>query len=392
MKKSILFLGAALISAGISAQKKPKINQAENSWRDGDLVLAKEIVDAGIEHEKTKDDTKTWFVRGLVYSAIDSSSNPEFSKLDPNAIKIAVESFNKASQLQKGDNENFVANPNGFPILQSQVVDGLWAYNLNTGISTFQDNNPAGAIDYFEKAQLLRPDSIDAFYFAGLAGIGAEQFDRALGFFKTYIEKEGDDEDAYIRAAYILNDEQKKPEEALKIIKAARTKFPDSKSVTEWNFKILFALDMIDEAIEELRAASIKDPSNAELNLNLAIMLEQAKKPEEAEKEYLKAIEKDPNLYGSRYNLAALYTNQMLDIIKEKNNLGISKDDQAKAKEYDVQIKKLVTEVLPHWEKVNELEPDDKNTLQSLQYLYIQVKDYDKAEAVAKRMEELGFK
>ena len=120
-------------------------------------------------------------------------------------------------------------------------------------------------------------------------------------------------------------------------------------------------------------------------------MLDEAGKNEEAEEQFKIAVEKDPDYYDAIFSLARIYTNKIVDISKEKNNLGITKEDQVKTKEYEAEIKKLSNTALPYWEKANELQPDDKSTLQTLQYLYMQAKDYDKAKAVNSRLEELGF-
>ena len=54
MRTFLTLMLAAICVVGY-AQKKPKINQALSAMEDGNLAEAKTIIDAAIEHEKTKD-------------------------------------------------------------------------------------------------------------------------------------------------------------------------------------------------------------------------------------------------------------------------------------------------------------------------------------------------
>jgi tetratricopeptide (TPR) repeat protein len=110
---------------------------------------------------------------------------------------------------------------------------------------------------------------------------------------------------------------------------------------------------------------------------------------EAALKAYEKSVEVDPNYFNGNYNLAVLKYNQAVELVKERNNLGISAADQKKAKEMDAEINARLKEALPVWEKVNELEPDNRKTLETLQYLYVQLKMNDKAVAVAEKLQTL---
>lgn len=391
MKKSILILFAVTIAIGSMAQRKPKINKAESAWRAGELIEAKQIVDLGIEHPKTKDDSKTWFMRGLVYATFDTTSNEKYSNIVNEPMKEAMSSFNKASELTDPDKEEFISGPNGLPILQSQIITGFWGYYINQGVAAFQEENTEIAYDYFKKATFIEPDSLDAYYYAGLAALNDKKYDLSLNEFTQYIDQGGDDIDAFLRSLFILADVKKEPEEAYKVVEKAKEMFPDSKNIAEWDFKLLYTMDKIDGAIQGLKKSIEKDPENAELRFTLGVMLERNEDWVAAESAYEKAIEINPEYYPPRFNLGVLYRNKIVELAKSKNALGISEEDQKKTKVINEEINELIEKSLPHWEKANELKPDEKNTLNTLQYLYMQMKDYDKAEAVADRMEELGF-
>ena len=87
-----------------------------------------------------------------------------------------------------------------------------------------------------------------------------------------------------------------------------------------------------------------------------------------------------------------LFRNELVEAGKERNNLGFSDEDQKKYEELTDKIVEVSKQALPFWVKCNELQPDEQTTLETLNYIYVQIKDMDKAEAILARMEELGFK
>src|SRR3990170_4497813 len=111
--KRVLFLMLMLVAVAVSAQKKqkPNINKALKSMQEGQLAEAKEMIDAATTYEKTMDDGKTWYYRGLIYAAIDTTSNPAFKSLADDPFKTAMESFAKADQLGKQGSEYFTPDP-----------------------------------------------------------------------------------------------------------------------------------------------------------------------------------------------------------------------------------------------------------------------------------------
>jgi hypothetical protein len=83
-----------LASAAAFAQKqsKPNINKALTALTDGKLQEAKEIIDAATTYEKTMNDGKTWYYRGLIYATLDTTSNEAFKALEPEPLKVVGKS------------------------------------------------------------------------------------------------------------------------------------------------------------------------------------------------------------------------------------------------------------------------------------------------------------
>src|SRR5687767_15582204 len=107
--KRVIFLMLMLGSAAAFAQKqqKPNIGKALKAMQEGKLNEAKDMIDAATTYEKTMNDGKTWYYRGLIYASLDTTSNESFKSLEPQPLKVALESFAKADQLGKAGSEYF---------------------------------------------------------------------------------------------------------------------------------------------------------------------------------------------------------------------------------------------------------------------------------------------
>ena len=107
MKKPALVVLVTFIALEVFGQNS-NVNKANTYISDGRLAEARELIDEAAVHEKTKDKGRTWYVRGLVYAAIASSSDTEIRDIDPNAAIVAHESFEKVKVIEReGCNYSF---------------------------------------------------------------------------------------------------------------------------------------------------------------------------------------------------------------------------------------------------------------------------------------------
>ena len=391
MKRLIVLMLAIGIVGYSYGQKKPKIGQAEKERSEGNLGVAKNIIDEASEYEKIKDDGKTWYYRGLVYASLDTTQNPEYKSLATDPLKIAMESFAKADEMAKGSSEYYITGANGFPVTKSQQLDQLWGYYLNKGVEYYNADKPKDAYGYFQKMTVVQPkDTTGYFYAASMAQV-TEDYDLALNNYYTLInDLNMQSKEVYNSIIYIEGTVNDDAEKALEYARKAKEQFPNDPEFAKSEISALIKLERLDEARAELENAIANDPSNPALTFTLGVMYEEVDESEKAKEAYMRSIEADPNYLNSRFNLAVLSYNQAVQLIKERNNLGISAADQKKAKAMQADIDIKLKESLPHWEKVHEIQPKDKTALETLQYLYTQMKMYDKAEVITDKLEALG--
>ena len=112
--KRITLLLLLLAAVSVYAQKavKPNLNKALSSWKEGKLDEAKTMIDLATTYEKTMNDGKTWYYRGLIYTSIDTTSNEAYKALATDAFATAMESFKKGDELN-GGKEHFIQDAMG---------------------------------------------------------------------------------------------------------------------------------------------------------------------------------------------------------------------------------------------------------------------------------------
>jgi len=361
--KRVLIMLLMIVVAGVSyGQKKPKINQALKAMQDGELGEAKEIIDAAIEHEKTKDDGKTWYYRGLIYAALDTTSNSTYQNLDDDPLKEAMAAFNKADELNSGNSDYFLNDPNtSLPTPKSQQLTMLWSHYLNKGVEAYQNDNIEDAIYNFERTTIVQPEDTTGYIYAASAAQANQEYDRAAQHYYTLInDLDYKDPDIYNALLYIETNINKNNEKGLEIAREAKAAFPEDSRFAKTEINLLIQDGKADEARAGLEQAIAAEPDNPDLYFSLGVMNEELGNKEAALKAYEKSIEVDPSYFNGTYNLAVMKYNEAVALLKERNNLGISSADQKKAREMDAEIDTKLKEALPVWQKVNELEPDNK--------------------------------
>ena len=389
MKKLFVVLIVLAVGSMAYAQKKPKISQAEKLRSDGELGEAKNIIDAAIEHEKTKDDGKTWYYRGLIYASLDTTSNPNYQNLATNPLKTAMEAFAKADEL--GKSEYFISDANGLPLLKTQQIQTLWGYYLNRGVEEYQADNKDEALMWLDKTKIVQPEDTTGYIYGGSIALSAQNYEAAADNYYTLINDLGyKGKDPYTSLIYIEATVNKNDEKALELIRKAKEQFPDDPSFTKSEISALIRMGKAGEAKEGLKEAIKTEPNNPVLYFQLATLEEELGNVDAAKEAYAKSNEVDPNYLNAAFNLAVLYYNEAVNLITEKNNLGISSAELKKAKEMQSEIDDRLKKALPYWEKVLELKPDERTALETLQYIYLQEKEYDKAEEMKAKLDALG--
>ena len=403
MKKVILIL--VLVPAFLFAQKpvKPSLSKALSLMQDGKLGEAKDMIDAATTYEKTMNDGKTWYYRGLIYASLDTTSNETFKALSPNALEVALESFKKADQLATGGKEYFVANPGDIASAvnntKSIQLERLANYYLDQGIRMIQLDEPdyMASIEKIGKSRFVFENAMSsysndtlAYYVLAISAQNAERYDTTIQAVEAYFKKGGKAKEPYIILYQVYVMKQNK-EKALEVVQEAKKKLPNVAQFPLMEIEMLIDLNRTAEAKTGLEEAVKKDPGNKTLHFYLGYANTALKNYEEGRKSFEAALNIDPKYFDAQIYLAKLVGEEAKVIKRQINALGITAADKKKKMELDTKYVEKLKIALPYWEKAEKLNPSDHEVLTELYSIYSDLGNDAQVQRVEKRMKELGI-
>lgn len=359
-----------------------------------DLRECKRLIDEAKEHPKTANLAKMWVYRGGVYFEI-ASKNDDLSKENPDAILIAAESLFKCKET---DTKNAWADQCDFYFLN--VANILF----NAGVTEYQNKNYDKSIEYYQTTAKIIPydkkgdlktiniteDVIYQYsYYSAMA-----KGDNALT--KTYInkliERKFSDPKIYSALAKVYLDE-KDTTNSLSTLALGRERFPADLDLMNMELDILLKQGKTDLLMKKLDDAIATDDQNKIYFFARASTYEKLDKTDLAEKDYLKAIEIDPEYYDANYNLGVMYVNKAKPVI-EKLQKSYTKPEQALLEK---QIKDVYNTALIYFVKCLDIADADakfprsekRELVESMHRLYKNVGNTVKEEEFKKLKDEL---
>lgn len=395
MKRIVALMCILLTGTAAFSQKKPKKPQKPNLnkvliyWREGKLDEAKTMIDSATVYEKTKNDGKTWYYRGLVYASLDTTSNEAFRALAEDPIAIAVESFQKADSLAKKGTDYYIMDGMNFTTKTSQI-QMLFAHYLNRGAERYQAEDFANAVKYFEKAQVLMPNDTTGYLYAGVAAYLNEDYDKAITNFRGFIEKGGTSPDGYYKLLDIYLIRKQDREKALEIAREARQKYPDDFELAKSELGLLIDLKRVDEAKAGLKSAIEKEPDNKVFHYYLGYIYFNEKQLEDARKCFENALKIDPEYFESQYFLAQSYFEEAQIVQAQMKKLGVTAADRKKQKELDQLLVEKLKIALPYWERCEQLKPNEIEVLDRLRTIYYFLGNDAREKQVAAKLKVLS--
>ncbi len=336
MKKAILITAGVAISLFAHAQKM-NIQNASNSLKDKDYSKAIEYINLATNDPSTKDNAKTWYVKGNIY--MEMSTDP--AKREAKYYQEAANAYMKAAQLDAKYERDIISQGLMYAAY-NYYNDAVVAYNNKKYQESYTSAKAVLDIHGLEGGKRYTSKSFDTTAAASLmiqaySAYYAKNYDEAitlLQILKTNpIEKSAS---VYLALSDIYKT-TKKESEMLAIIEEGRKLYPDNQNLRNEELNYYIISNKQDELMKKLEDAVAKDPNNAELLFNLANGYNnmafpkptEGKEPtkpanfvelfSKAEDGYKKAINVDPNNVGYNYNLGVLYYNQATDYNRQMN-------------------------------------------------------------------------
>jgi len=379
MKRFALIILGIMLAMGVYSQPNNR-TAAFNHLRYGKLDKAKEAIDKAIEHPKTIGDVRTWFYCGNVYLAIQLSDEPEYMGLDPDALDKSYRAYKKALELD--EKAEYTAEINERLIVCAEQY-------FNRGVSFYNEMEYDQASLAFELAGKISSDlgivDTTSYFYSAQSAFFANKYDVSKKYFKLLIDMNYGETAIYRFVAEIYKAEADTAK-ALQTIMDGRKRFPDDFSLIIEEINIYLAADDKDKAMELLQIAITKDDQNPTLFFAVGTNYDQMGNFEDAEKNYLRAIQLDNNFFDPIYNLGALYVNKAIAITEEANALPLS--EQKKYDALKLEADNYLSKSLPYLEKADELNPNDTYVLRTLRDIYARLGMLDKLKEVDEKLND----
>jgi len=189
----------------------------------------------------------------------------------------------------------------------------------------------------------------------------------------------------YKNIALILVDKGK-IDEAKAAVSDARKENPNDNSLILTEADLYLKLNDMATFTKLVNEALANDPNNKVLYFNLGVTSANANKLEEAEKQYKKAIEIDPNYFDALLNLSELKLRNDVPLVDAMNKLGTSEKDNKRYEILKAERDKNFKSVLPYLEKAVELQSDNESAKKTLLSVYNALEMTDKYKALKAKM------
>jgi tetratricopeptide (TPR) repeat protein len=190
---------------------------------------------------------------------------------------------------------------------------------------------------------------------------------------------------------YQMAKQQKDDAEAAKVLQQALAAYPNNKSFMLEDLNLSLVNGRGADALDKISKAIAADPSNSNLYAVRGSMYDQQKKSDLALADYKKAVELDPNNFDAQFNLGVYNYNKAAEAYTKASKMDL-KTYQVSGKKLEADGKKYFQASVPHFEKALELQPQDRNTLVSLQKVYFRLGRTADSERLSAQLEQLNKK
>lgn len=324
MKKITLF--AALLAFAFAANAQTlNVQSAAQDLKKGYLNKAKDEIDLACEHENTKNDAKTWYYAGLIYSRIGSEiTNPKskFKDLAPDWCEKALAAAMRCKELDT-ENEYAEGNNGVFRFVGNEFYSrAVTAYN--------EEKDYPKAVQMCEEAIKVFSNSgdkkfvMDAYYLAGIASQVQKDDEAVLKYFKPLVRTKTDKESVY-RTMFEIYKGKNDTVEATKIAKNFLKNQPNNYQSSLLMAQAYLLSGNIDKGREMIDAAVNMTKDQPAVYSSLlgaaAGILEQTKDYAGAEAKYQESLTLNPSQFEANFGLGKMIFNRGVDKLDAANNV-----------------------------------------------------------------------
>lgn len=407
--KRVLLTVALCVAASASFAQKKAVSEAQSIAKssNADFGEARTLIKGAMENPETKDDAKTWYVAGFIE---DQQFNAERTKQilgqQPNepvmydALYGILPYFQKAYELDQQPNEKGKIKPKYTKDIKS-VLSANHIYLFNGGAYYFDQRDYKKAYDFFNQyveiselpmfagTQTAEKDStfMTVQFYAAVAATQIGDSKTAIAALERAKKTPYRQNDVYQYLCYEYG-EAKNAQDSINLentLVEGLQIFPDSAYYLNNLINIYIYSNRNEKALEALNTAIQKNPNDASLYNVMGRVYETGLKDNaNAEKYFILALEKDPELVDATASIGRLYYNQAVNKLSEANMINDSKKYQ---EELSI-AKDMFKKALPYFEKAHKAEPTKKDHMIGLRGIYYNLNMGPELEAIEAEMNQ----
>ena len=428
MRKVLLGIFAlSLLAWNIQAQDDPgkafknatRALSAYNLDQTGNkakLTEAKQEIDIAVTGEVEKMDSRVWNTRAQIYNAL-VSQEVNILYIDPTHVLPAesetysMEAMKSAQKAIELADKKYLTKDGLTSLAESgqylsiignqrlQASDYVGAYKpMKSFLDIDQELRAKGEAPLMENEE----DVVNQKFVTGFCAYSAGDKSVAKNIFNQ-LYTAGHEEPLVYSLYFNMLIDDKNEGEALKVLEAAKVKFPGNTEILIAEINYFLRENRLDELVGKLKLAIEKEPDNLSLYTTLGSVFDQlfqreldagndAKSSEyfdQAMSYFQQVLDKDPKSTDAMYSIGALYYNKAAAISKELKALegDISKEG---LKKYNIKKDEMYSyfdKALPFFEKVETINPNDQNTLIALKEIFAKKDDIELSNEFKRRLE-----
>jgi tetratricopeptide (TPR) repeat protein len=368
MKKFIVIILMLSVSLGAIAQMG-KVTSALSFIDQGLLDKAKENLDQAVVHEKSKDHPTTYYALGRLYQEIGKSTDPKYKDLVKNPLEEAYAAYEKALKMDpKGGIKKQMSLNSTYLTLGNDFI--------NQGVQKYEAKDYEGALNSFDYNIKIASSDIyvgvidsGVYYNAGLAAFNGKLYEKAIPYFQKCAEMKYEGTMPYflIYNCYMNLKEMEKAEETLQNVFKL---YPDDKDVVMQLVDFYINNNKLDQAFEYLKTAKDKNPNDYTLWWAEGVIYMRQEKYDDAIRVLTKSVEIKGDEYNTQFNLGVSYYNKAVEMFQKANDIMDVNKYNAAVEEAN----KVFVKAIPYFEKANQLNPTDVDTMKNLKELYFRLR------------------
>ena len=302
MSRFLTFILIVISTISVHAQNASLTN-AILYYNDGNLVKAKEEIDKAAVNEKTISIPKTWFYKGVIYKDVYEISAAEGQTENVSALNKSTEAFQKVFTFEKVSSE--------FTEKSTDELDEIWRISINRGVKLYQTEKYIESITDFERAQRIKSADTTAYVYALYAANELDSTTLLQKYASKLLDLNYTSESVYyIEIGDLMN--RSLLDSALVTSNTALGKYPQDVALKTQQTELLVKLNKGQEAIENLKALSAKNPKDVQLLLNIGSQDSNLNDDVHAETYHTKVIALDSTNYIANFNMSAYSVNRAL--------------------------------------------------------------------------------